>query len=220
MVPMSNLVFKDAHFQRWKQRVEKNGNTFINIDVIAAISRDNSNLFGAFLDCRILTSEGHEIPRCVLINDDSVVIVPVLYCEENDEIYTMMVEQRRIIDGGFAVEFPSGGVGRNGDARSMACQEIKEELHISIQPEELIPLTADSIKINPSFSGDLVNFFYFKKYVSLAFLEDMDGRSTGCHEDFEYIRVRVYKMSEVADILTSSALIGVKLVERALNCVF
>ena len=30
MVPMSNLVFKDALLQRWKQRVEKNGNTFIN----------------------------------------------------------------------------------------------------------------------------------------------------------------------------------------------
>ena len=66
----------------------------------------------------------------------------------------------------------------------------------------------------------MVDLFYFKKYVSLAFLEDMDRRSTGCHEDFEYIRVRVYKMSEVADILTSSALIGVKLVERALKCVF
>ena len=217
---MSNLVFNDVLFQRWKQRVEKNGNTFKNIDVIAAISRDNSSLFGAFLDCNIITPEGHEIPRCVLICDDSVVIVPVLYCEENDEIYTMMVEQRRIIDGGFAVEFPSGGVGRNGDARSMACQEIKEELHMNIHPEELIPLAADSIKINPSLSGDLVNFFYFKKCVSLAFLEDMDRRSTGCHEDFEYIRVRVYKMSEVTDILTSSALIGVKLVERALKCVF
>ena len=217
MVPRSNLVFKNAHFQRWKQRVEKNGNTFISIEVLAAISRDNSNLFGAFLDCHILTPEGHEIPRCVLICDNSVVIVPVLYCEENDEIYTMMVEQRRIIDGGFAIEFPSGGVGRNGDARSMACQEIKEELHISILPEELIPLAADSIKINSSFSADMVDFFYFKKYVSLAFLDDMDGKKTGCPDDSEYIQVRVYKMSEVADHLTSSAIIGIKLLERALN---
>jgi len=129
----------------------------------------------------------------------------------------MMVEQRRIIDGGVAIEFPSGGVGRNGDARSMACQEIKEELHISILTEELIPLAADSIKINPSFSADMVDFFYFKKYVSLAFLNDMDGKKTGCHDDSEYIQVRVYKMSEVADHLTSSAIIGIKLLERALN---
>ena len=63
----------------------------------------------------------------------------------------------------------------------------------------------------------MVDFFYFKKYVSLAFLDDMDGRSTGCHEDLEYITVRVYKMVDVADHLTSSAIIGIKLLERALN---
>ena len=63
----------------------------------------------------------------------------------------------------------------------------------------------------------MVDFFYFKKYVSLAFLDDMDGRSTGYHEGFEYIRVRVYKMVDVADHLTSSAIIGIKLLERALN---
>ena len=158
----SSMVFEDAHFQCWKKRVEKNGNSFVSIDVIAEISRDGSNLFGAFLDCVLMTPEGYEIPRCVLIGDDSVVIVPVLFCEDNNEIYTLMVEQRRIIDGGGAIEFPSGGVGRNGDARSMACQEIKEELHISILPEELIPLAADSIKINPSFSADMVDFFYFQ----------------------------------------------------------
>ena len=63
----------------------------------------------------------------------------------------------------------------------------------------------------------MVDFFYFKKYVSLAFLDDMDGRSTGCHEDLEYITVRVYKMVDVADHLTSSAKIGIKLLERAMN---
>ena len=117
--------------------------------------------------------------------------------------------------GGFNVEFPSGGVGRNGDARSMACQEIKEELHMNIHPEELIPLAADSLKINASFSSGLVDFLYFKKHVSMAFLEHMDGRSAGCHEDAEYITVRVYKMVDVADNLTSSAIIGIKLLERA-----
>jgi len=211
------MVFEDDHFQCWKKRVEKNGNSFVSVDVLAEISRDGSNLFGAFLDCVLMTPEGYEIPRCVLIGDDSVVIVPVLFCEDNNEIYTLMVEQRRIIDGGLCIEFPSGGVGRSGDVISMACQEIKEELHISITTEELIPLATDSIKINPSFSGDIVNFFYFKKYVSRSFLEEMEGKNTGCHHDFEYIKVRVYKMSDVADHLTSSALIGIKLLERALN---
>ena len=214
---MTKRVFKDTHFQRWKKRVEGNGNIFKKIEVLAEIYRDNINLIGAFLDCQLLTPEGHHIPRCVMICDNSVVIVPVLFCKENDEIYTIMVEQRRIIDGGFAIEFPSGGVGRTRDPKSMACQEIREELQINILPEELIPLAEDSIKVNPSFSGDVVDFFYFKKNVSISFLNEINGRSTGCHEDSEYIKVRVYKMEDVSNHLTSSAIIGIKLLERALN---
>jgi len=51
-------------------------------------------------------------------------------------------------------------------------------------------------------------------------LKGIDGCQTGCHEDGEYIQVKIRKMSEVAEILTPSAIIGVKLVERALGRCF
>ena len=105
-------------------------NIINKIDVLGIISRDCDNFFGAFLDCQLVTPEGEKISRCVLIQDDSVVIVPVLYCQDDGEIYTMMVKQRRIIDGGFAFEFPAGGKGLQEDSRFIASQEIQEELHI------------------------------------------------------------------------------------------
>ena len=217
---MSKIVFEHRHFQRWKKRIEANGNVFNNIEVLAIISRDNVHLFRAFLDCRILTPEGVEIPRCVLIGDDSVMIVPVLTCQEDGEIYTMMIEQRRIIDGGYATEFPAGGLDREEDLKAIACQELREELQLTVTPEELIPLAEDALKIDPTWSGELVYFFYFQREVSFDFLQKMNGRNTGCHEDHEYLRIKVLKMSEVANHLTSSALIGIKLLEKALNRTF
>ena len=200
--------------------MEANGNILRKMDVLAAITRDGVHLFGALIDCQVLTPEGNELPRYILIGDDSVVVVPVLTCQDNGEIYTMMVEQRRIIDGGFSIEFPAGSVGGNEEPRAMASQEIQEELNLSIAPGELIPLAPGPIKINPSFSGDLTHFFYFEKVVSRSFLEERDLRSTGCHEEHEYLHVRVLKMADVRNHLTSSALIGTKLLETALNRTF
>ena len=216
----SNTVFKDMKYKRWKQRIEANGNIIKDIELLSGISRDGINLFAAFLDCRLLTPEGNEIPRCVVIGGDSVVIVPVLTCYEDREIYTMMVEQRRIVDGDFNKEFPAGSTVNEEDPKTIACQELKEELHLNVSPEELIPLTTDLVKMNPSVLDARVHFFYFERQVSRSFLEEMDGCHTGCFKDHEYINVRVHKMAEVANILTPSAIIGVKLVEQALNRVF
>ncbi len=218
---MSRMVLEHPNVLRWKHRVEASGNIIQNIKVLAAISRDQVNLFGTILDCQLLTPEGVEISRCVMLCGDSVVIIPVLTCCDDGEVYTLMVEQRRIVDGDYAKEFPSGGIDmQEYDPKLMACQELREELHLTISSDELVPLNADPIKVNPSISGDVAYFYYFEKEVSLSFLKEMDGHSTGCHKDNEFIRVRVLKMSEISNVLTLSALIGLKLLERKLKRVF
>lgn len=218
---MSHIVFNNPKFQRWKQSIEVNGNIIKSIEVLANVSRKQSNFFGALLDCQLVTPEGVEIPRCVMLHGDSAVVIPVLKCCEDEEIYTLLVEQRRIVDGDYAKEFPSGGEDFSvDDLKSIACREIKEELHLSVSPEELIPLNTTPVKMNPSLYGDLAYFFYFEREVPFSFLKEMEGLNTGCHEEYEYVRVKVQKMSEVANCMTSSALIGLKLLERALNRVF
>jgi len=216
---LSHKVLTHSKFLRWKQRVESNGNTVKNIEILATICRDQVNLFLALLDCQLVTPEGREIPRCVIIGGDSVVVIPVFTCHDDGEIYTLMVEQRRIIDGDYAREFPAGTVDLLEEyPQLMACQELQEELHLSVDPDELIPLAP--VKVVSSLLDGLVHYFYFQRDVPLSFLKRFEGRSTGCHEEHEYIQVRVVKMAEVVDCMTSSAIIGVKLLERALNRIF
>ena len=218
---MSHIVFDSPKFKRWKQRVEVSGNIIKDIKILGFVSRDHVNLFGAFLDCKLITPEGVEIPRCVVIGGDSVVIIPVLTCVEDGEIYTLLVEQRRIIDGSIIREFPSGGISHNrDDLKAVACLEVKEELHMDVTSDELIPLGSGPVMMNPSASGDLAYFFYFERKVPNSFLQKMNGLSTGCHDDHEYIMVSVQKMSEAACSCVSSLLIGTKLLEKAMNRVF
>ena len=84
----SNIVFKDMKYKRWKQRIEANGNIIKDIELLSGISRDGINLFAGFFDCCLITPEKNEIPRCVLISGDSVVIVPLLQCNNNGEYFS------------------------------------------------------------------------------------------------------------------------------------
>ena len=150
-----------------------------------------------------------------------MVIIPVLQCDEDQTIYTLMVEQRRIADGLSLEEFAAGGVDSNTDnLKTVACQEIREELHLSISPKELISMSDFPIRVNPDFSDGRVFFFYFEKKISLSFLQNIEGRNSGRHGDHEFIKIRVRKMSEITNCVSPSALIGLKLLEKTCKKIF
>lgn len=216
---MSLFVFEHPNFKRWKAKVEANGNIIQHVDVLSVISRDQVNLFYALLDCHLLTPEGNKITRCLLLSGDGAVIIPVLTCLDDLKLYTLMVEQRRIVDGDLSLEFASG---RSNDEEplAIACQEVQEELNLTISQDELIPLNSRPFKVNPDHTDGLASFYYFKREVSLPFLKEIDGSFAGCREDQENIRIRVCTLSEAANVMTPSAMAGIKLLERALNQVF
>jgi len=217
---LSEIVEYSYKFQEWKRRIENSGSSLKKVDILGYVSRNNKDLYTAFIDCLILTPEGIKIPRCVLITGDSVVIVPMLTCTDDGEIYTLMVEQRRVADGNNVVEFAAGGMELESDPKIVACLEIQEELLLTVSTTELIPLTNEPVQVVPSSLEGRMHFFSFEKEVSLSYLEEMNDRNSGCEEEKEYIRIKVCKMSEVVMANTPSALMGLKLLEHKLNRMF
>lgn len=215
---MSEIVLNSLKFRRWQQRVEANGTRILKIDILSVISRQPGTFYAAFLDCLMLTPEGAEIPRCIVIRGESVVIIPVFRCLDDGELYTLMVEQRCICDGGLHLGFPAGNADDlKDDFLAMACGELHEELGIEVLQDELIPLANCGVSINPSITDDLVYFYYFLRDVPLIWLQGMHSRSTGCHGDGEFIRLNLFKLSEIVMLPTSSTLIGLRLLEKELN---
>ena len=215
---MSDIVLDNAHFQNWKRRLESNGVKIENLEVRSVISRDNASMYAAFLDCKIETPEKTSMPRCILIRGNSVVVIPVLTCLDDNEKYTMLVQQRRIVDGAFCLEFPGGMLDEGVlDGAGMAAQEVAEELDMEIRAEELRALNSRPLYACESILDETVSFFYFEKQVSKAFLDSVDGKSTGCHEDHEYINVKVKRLSELSDIPSFAIVTGMSLLEKALG---
>ena len=213
-------ILQSPKVLRWRNRVESRGNVIQKLDVLSIVYRKISGVFAVFLDCRLLTPEGNVITRCVLIRGDSAVIVPVLVCEDDGIIYTLLVEQRRIIDGSLTEEFPAGSSLELQDIRVTACEELSAEVGLEVKQQDLVLLSKEPIKINPDVLDDLVHFFSFERTVTSHFLSSLDGRQSGSTQEGEHIRIVVRKMADAARSMTSSVIIGVRLLEQTMNRVF
>lgn len=207
------LVLESTKYKRWRQRVEANGNKILQLDVLSVVSRRPGTWFVAFLDCLLLTPEGNRITRCLTLRGESVVIVPVLRCIEDGQLYTLMVQQRCICDGDLHTTFPAGNV-EDGEAFAvMACKELSEETGLEVLPDDLVELSS-GLSLNSSLSDDVVYFYGFRKDVSHEWLEKMDNRSGGIHAEGEYIKVKVYALADCLEMSTTSTLIGALLIEK------
>ncbi len=218
---MSRLVLDSSRFQNWKRSLESKGASIENINVVGEVSRDGSTLYTALIDCLLKTPEGVSIPRCVVLQGNSIVVIPVLTCSDDKTIYTLLVKQRRISDGDFTTEFPAGSLEADDDPLIMAIRELKEELGLTVSENELVPLNQKQIEIAPGILYAMIHYYYFERSVTRSFLEEIEGRITGCHSEFEFIHVKVLKMSEVcSNVSNTYSLAGIKLLEHKLGKVF
>ena len=213
-------MLKSSFFKEWKQLVIDSGNIINKIDLKGIITRDDNKVRTALIDCKIRTPEGNDIKRCVVMGKKSVVVVPMLIFADHNQICTMMVEQHRVAHGGISTEFPAGDIEDKENPANAASREIFEELNINITPTNLTQLNLEPIWVAPSYLYNPVYFFYFKKTVDDAFIKEHNLSKAGLHQEGEYITKKILPMKDVQDICTSSAIIGVKLLEKHLNRVF
>ena len=215
---LQKLVLKSNLFLKWKKRIDSNGVIIVNLQVLSVVSRNDNSFYAAMIDCEILTPEGNRLPRCIVLRGDTVVVIPVLYCSEDGEIYTLMVSQRRIIDGGLSLEFPAGMLDTNiENPIDMAVKEVIEEIGIHVEKKELRLLTQTPLKVCESLMDEFVNFFYFERHVSREFLNNIDGNKTGCQEDKEFLQVKVINLKNVSKNNSFASFVAINLLERALH---
>jgi len=206
------LVYNSQKFIDWKSSVESNGVIINNINLLSVITRDRKNLYSAFLDCNLTFPEGQTASRCILIKGGGVVIIPVLKCIDDNETYTLLVKQRRIVDGDYSYEFPAGMI--DDECQSpfkAAIKEAKEELGFDISSDELTLLNSKPVKICTAILDEKVFFYSLNKKVSREFLNEIENKSTGIKCEEEHINVKVKKMSELYEIYNSNILIGISL---------
>lgn len=191
---------------------------------IEAIELQSVDMFGkrvGFIKlkstCRLRDENGvlHEapLPGICFLRGNAVAILVALICDdEDDQVYSLLVEQPRVPIGQASfLELPAGMLDGDGGVAGIAVQEMKEECGIEVKANELIDLTQlayeERVSSNqlpvagvcPSAGGcdEFVQITYLEKKITKTELEAMKGRLSGLRNHGEIITLRVVPFDEV-----------------------
>ena len=199
-----NLVLASATFTDWLNEVDRKG---FDINWILFQSVD---MFGppesarvGFLKFKaeVFDGQGKALPGIVFARGGSVAVLAVLECEGEEHV--VLTVQPRLSTGRFDfVEVCAGMLDGSGNFVGVVAKEIKEELGIEVQRAELVDLTALSgidggIYMSPGGCPETIRFFAFRRSVSRAELDSMNGRCTGELAEGEQIVLKIVKLHEL-----------------------
>ena len=140
----------------WKKRLIKNGCKILKSHTLGKVQIKNGFILRRLISVDFISPDNIKFSRNILLKDDGVVIIPFYYI--NSSINFVVVEQRRIIDGGNSYEFPSGGVIEGIGKSQSAVIELEEETGIKIDKSRLEKL-ADDILVCESSMSEIVTCY-------------------------------------------------------------
>lgn len=205
------LVEDNWKYRTWKAQIIESGCEILDEKIRCVAQRDAQSFYSAMIDFTLMTPEKNTLSRCLVLRGPSVVIIPILVCDS--VIKTVMVRQRRIVNGNFSLEFPSGGIGSDGNPKLAAINESWEELGIKLSIRELVQLTDRPLVVCDSIMDEVVHWFYFKREVSKKFLSNLNCAKTGQVENQEYISLEVMSFSEIIKANNFQTLVGLQLLQ-------
>jgi 8-oxo-dGTP pyrophosphatase MutT (NUDIX family) len=154
-------IIKSSLFINWHDLFLKSGCRINQIKIHGAVYTTSTKIHSIFLEVNFTTPESHLLTRSILLKGKAVVIIPLVYSKDQLIPRFLMVKQRRICNGRFSLEFPSGKLEEGCTSIHSAQLEISEECGIQI-PLDNLKVLAKSIIVCESSFDESVDWFYCK----------------------------------------------------------
>ena len=211
----NSMIFNSKIFKQWRKKFNSVDTKITSINLKLIVSRTIETFYLAVLDVTLKKKNSDiSFPRCLILRGDTVIIVPILKCIDDGHIYTILVEQFRIIDGGLSLEFPAGMIDYDIGSKESAIIECKEELNIDINHKDLIPLSNSPFKVCESLMDENVYIYGIKFEMQKHQIYKYDGLKTGDIKQNEFITLKVLKFNEVEKIKSFSTYVAYNLVKN------
>jgi ADP-sugar diphosphatase len=188
---------------------------------VKIISIQSITMFGSRIGFMEITAvifdkDLDHIPGVVVLRGVSVAILIILRDETGKE-YVVIARQPRAATGEYDFpEIPAGMLDGQGNVAGKAVEEAKEETGLTIEPSELIDLTAlaygegcPGVHVSPGFTDELFRFFACEKTMAGEDIKLLNNRLTGLRDKGEKITIEIVPIQEacrIPDVKTALAL--------------
>ena len=194
--------------QKWRKRFELSGCKIIELREHERILSNEGEIIKQIVSVKFTTPENIEIDRCIVIKNDSVVVIPII--ETDDEINFLAVLQRRVIDGTYSIEFPAGDIEDDKTPQLSAQKELFEETGINLNTNRLHLLESNT-PVSESNVSEKINWFYCKlnndelKNKNVVFGKQPEG---------EYIKRKILTLKDLLSLKNCHMLTACELLRR------
>ena len=196
-------------FASWKTIFLRSGCAIISAVSAGEIKNDKGKVLRRLIAVKYSSPEGIIYRRNILLKEDAVIVIPVLISKEEKKFVT--VQQRKVIDGNYSTEFPSGGVAESKSKIASAVNELHEETGIKIQEDNLYRLAPDLVLCESSFN-ETVTWYYC--IVSKEHCP-VEGSFHGINSENEYTQIKFLSEKEISKIPSFHMATACELLKRA-----
>jgi 8-oxo-dGTP pyrophosphatase MutT (NUDIX family) len=189
----SETLLKAPKYRAWKRSVVRNGCVLRAVEPLQELNKPDGSLLFALLRTRVEDPQGRPLPAYAVIRGHAVVIVTEVVNRADGERKFLMLRQRRIGNGGEALEVPAGMLDEDvGDPVGVALKELKEETGLEARRDQMIPLAERPLFSSPGLDDEAIHFFGCSLELSAGEYAALEGREAGKAEEQEYIRMGLW----------------------------
>ena len=181
-------------FNSWKALFLRSGCVILKAVSKGEIKTKHGKVLRRLISVEYSSPEGIMYTRNILLKQNAVIVVPVLVSGKEKKFVT--VQQRRVIDGNFSIEFPSGGVTESKTRITSAVDELREETGIKIHKDKLYRLAPDLVVCESSFN-EMVTWYYCTLSKEQSPIE---GSFHGVQSENEHTQIKILSEQEICRI--------------------
>jgi 8-oxo-dGTP pyrophosphatase MutT (NUDIX family) len=178
--------------------LKRNNIDIKSVDTLSYQRKKNGELLFAYLQIDAKNDENNTLLPYVFIRGDAVVVVPVIHIENETREYYLCVEQQRVADGSYHLEFPAGMLDENVDNPAyVAVKEMAEETGLKIDEKQLIPLNnAKPLFTSPGACDEKIYYYKTDIYINENEFRELNGKLLNNSEENERIKLKICSKDE------------------------
>jgi 8-oxo-dGTP pyrophosphatase MutT (NUDIX family) len=197
----------------WLESIRKAGCTVHSARPLNLFHKRNGELLFGIIQADITDSQGIKLNDILFLRGHACIIIPRIINSKTGEQAFLMIYQRRIGNGRLNLEFPAGMLDRNiNDPLQVACNELREETGLTVNPSGLIPLNNTLLYSSPGASDEGIYYYGCSVNVSDNDYAAFNGRRIDNTHENEHIQVTLRSFDQaVAETLSLQARLGLYL---------
>jgi 8-oxo-dGTP pyrophosphatase MutT (NUDIX family) len=182
----------------WEQSLREAGCNLNRLELLRGLYKRDGTLLFALIQATGTDPEGRPLLPYALLRGPACVVVPAITVAETGEEKFLVVRQRRMGHGRWALEFPAGMLDRDvHDPLGVAQRELHEETGLHAGVETFFLLHPHALFSSPGLSDESIWFYGCRLTLPLKACEALHGGTAGEAHEGEHIEVSLMTRDEL-----------------------